>query len=268
MKLINIILRKPPKIGLALSGGATHGAAHIGVLRVLEKEGIHPDFIAGTSAGAIIGSAYASGIKVDELSELWRGMRWPSLLRPALLHALSLFDTSPMEDFIRVKLGDGNFEDLNIPFSAVACDIVTSEKVVLNSGPLAPAVRASAAVPGLFSPVEIDNHLLVDGGIVDNLPVSETKKMGADYIIAVDLSARGAAYKRPENLFEVLMEMIEIMQTRSALPDPTECDCYIHPEVTKYSKWTFGDSEAMEKEGEKATENVVAQLRKDLRLKP
>ncbi len=267
MKLINVILRKPPRIGLALSGGATHGAAHVGVLRVLEREGIRPDFIAGTSAGALVGSAYASGLKVEELSAIWKSMRWPTLLRPALLHSLALFDTSPMEDFIRSKFGDCEFKDLNIPFAAIACDIVTSERVVLNSGPLAPAVRASAAVPGLFSPVEIDNHLLVDGGIVDNLPVHEVKKMGAEYVIAVDLCFRGGSYKRPENPFEVLMEMINIMQSRSALPDPSECDCYIRPEVSNYSKWEFGDSEAVEKEGERAAEKVVEKLRKDLKIK-
>lgn len=267
MKLINVLLRKPPKIGLALSGGATHGAAHIGVLRVLEKEGIKLDFITGTSAGAIVGSAYCSGMKVDELSDLWRTMRWPTLLRPSLLHSMALFDTSPMEVFIRSKFGDCEFKDLDIPFAAIACDIVTSERVVLNSGPLAPAVRASAAVPGLFSPVEIDNHLLVDGGIVDNLPVTEVKKMGADYVIAVDLAVRGGAFKRPENPFEVLMEMINIMQSRSTLPDPSECDCYIRPDVSKYSKWEFGDSDAVENEGVKAAEGVMDQLRKDLRLK-
>ncbi|HBF41888.1 MAG TPA: patatin, partial [Anaerolineaceae bacterium] len=152
MKLIYRLGIKKPKVGIALSGGSTHGAAHIGVLKVLEREGVKVDMIAGTSAGALVGCAYAAGIPLDEISEIFKKMSWPQLLRPSLIRPLSLFDTSPLENFLREKIGNGEFKDLNIPFAAIAADIVTSEKVVLDSGPLAPALRASASIPGLFNP--------------------------------------------------------------------------------------------------------------------
>jgi len=124
-------------------------------------------------------------------------MKWPTLLRPKLLHGLSIFDTTPMEEYLRKNIGDCNFEDLKIPFSAIGCDIVTGERIVLNQGPVAPAVRASAAIPGIFSPVEIDGRLLVDGGTVDNFPVEQVKAMGAEYIIGVNLSRSKASAADP-----------------------------------------------------------------------
>jgi len=143
MKLVHRLGIAQPKIGLALSGGSTHGAAHIGVLKVLEREGIHIDMISGTSAGALVGSAYAAGISIDEIAEIFKSMSWPQLLRPSLIRPLSLFNTSPMEKFLRERIGDGEFKDLNIPFAAIACDIVTSEKwcwtKVHSLQPFAPA---------------------------------------------------------------------------------------------------------------------------------
>ncbi|MEN6572188.1 MAG: patatin-like phospholipase family protein [Anaerolineaceae bacterium] len=256
-----------PKVGIALSGGSTHGAAHIGVLKVLEREGVKVDMIAGTSAGALVGCAYAAGIPLDDIADIFKKMSWPQLLRPSLLRSLSLFDTSPMENFLREKIGSGEFKDLNIPFAAIAADIVTSEKVVLDSGPLAPAVRASASIPGLFNPVEINGRMLVDGGILDNLPVSQVKAMGADYVIAVDLTKHEGPNKKPENPIEVIMDMIEIMQSRSTLPDPSEFDCYIRPEVLQFSKWDFSKADDIMTEGMKAAEKVMDKLRSDLRLK-
>lgn len=266
MKLVHKLGIRRPTIGIALSGGSTHGAAHIGVLQVLEREGIHIDLIAGTSAGAIVGSAYAAGISLDEITEIFKSMSWPHLLRPSIHRPLSLFDTSPMEKFLRDNIGDGEFKDLEIPFAAIACDIVTSERVVLDQGPLAPAIRASASIPGLFNPVELDKRLLVDGGIVDNLPINQVKEMGADYIIAVDVSKRVGPNKRPENPVEVILDMIDIMQARAALTDPSECDCYIRPQVLQYSKWDFSKADEIIQAGRDAAENVVDQLRQDLHL--
>ncbi|MBA4375584.1 MAG: patatin [Anaerolinea sp.] len=260
MKLIDLFKKRTPALGLALSGGATHGAAHIGVLQVLEREGIRPQFVAGTSAGALIGAAYCAGVPVDELSELFLSMDWPTLLRLSIKKPLSLFDTQPMEEFIKKKIGDCVFEDLNIPFAAIACNIVTGERVVLDHGPLAPAIRASAAIPGLFSPVEIEGRLLVDGGIVDNLPVEQARAMGAKFIIASDVSKRGKLTKRPENPFEIVLSMIYIMQEHGALVNSDTCDCYIRPEVSQYSSWGFGDSAKVLEAGKTAAEEALPQL--------
>jgi NTE family protein len=268
MRLVNRLGVRKPKIGIALSGGSTHGVAHIGVLKVLEREGIKPDMIAGTSAGALVGCAYAAGIPLDEIEEIFKKMSWPHLLRPSIIRPLSFFNTSPMENFLREKIGNGEFKDLDIPFAVIAADIVSSEKVVLDSGALVPAVRASASIPGLFNPIELNGRLLVDGGILDNLPVSQVKAMGADYIIAVDLTKHEGPNKRPENPVEVIICMIDIMQSRSTLPDPSEFDCYIRPEVQQYSQWEFANADEMIAEGQRAAEKVLEQLRSDLRLTP
>lgn len=266
MSIFDFLRKKKPVIGLALSGGATRGAAHIGVLQVLEREGIRPDVIAGTSAGALVGSAYCAGVPLEEISKIFLNMSWPTLLKPNLIKPLSLFDTTPMEEYIRKNIGDCEFKDLQIPFAAIACDIMTGERVVLDKGPMAPAVRASAAIPGLFTPVEIDGRLLVDGGTVDNFPIEQVKNMGATYIIGVNLSKTQASGRRPTNPFDVFMDMVNIMQARSAVADASECDCYIRPEVSMYSSWTFGEADKMQATGVAATEAVLPKLKRELQL--
>lgn len=254
-------------IGLALSGGATYGAAHVGVLQVLEENGIRPNVVAGTSAGALVGAAYCAGVPLSEIDTLFRTMNWPTLIKISIRSPLSIFDTQPMEDFLRKKIGDIEFKDLKIPFAAVSCDITTGKKVVLDSGPLAPAIRSSAAIPGLFSPVELNDHLLVDGGIVDNLPIEEVKAMGANYVIASDVSRRGGTSKKPENPFEILLAMVYIMQERAALPNENACDCYIRPKVSQYSSWGFKDAPQMTEAGREAASQFLPKLKGNLRIK-
>lgn len=262
MNFFDRIRGKRPKLGLALSGGATHGAAHIGVLQVLEREGIKPDFVAGTSAGALVGAAYCAGIPLDELEKLFLSIAWPTLVKFSLIKPLALFDTQPMEGFIKKNIGDCEFKDLNLPFAVITCDIVSGERVVLDKGLVAPCVRASAAIPGLFSPVEINGRLLVDGGVVDNLPVEHVIEMGADFTIGVDVSSPSKRGKRPENPFENLLAMIYIMQERSTSLNRDNCDCFIKPKISQFSSWGFGDSDKMIEEGRKAAEAVLPQLSK------
>jgi NTE family protein len=262
MNFIDRIRGKRPKLGLALSGGATHGAAHIGVLQILEREGIKPDVVAGTSAGALVGSAYCAGVPLDELEKLFLSMDWPTLVKFSLVKPLALFDTQPMEEFLKKNIGDCEFKDLNLPFAAICCDIVTGERVVMDKGPVAPSVRASAAIPGLFSPVEIGGRLLVDGGVVDNLPVEQVVEMGAEFTIGVDVSSPSKRGKRPENPFENLLAMVYIMQERSTSLNHDICDCYIKPNIAHYSSWGFGDSDKMIEEGRKAAEAALPQLSK------
>lgn len=268
MNILKRILKmKPHRIGLALSGGALHGAAHIGVLRVLESAGIFPTMIAGTSAGAIIGSVYAAGTPVEKISTLWHQANWPSLIKVAWKNSLGLFDTQPLEKLITTEIGDITFEQLPKRFSCVACDLMQGEAVIFDHGPVAPAVRASAAFPGLFQPISSDGKLLLDGGIIDNLPVEQTKAMGAEYIIAVDLSVGKKLKDPPSNLFELLYQVTRLMQTRSALPDPKTVDCYIHPQVGDFSQWSFGNAADLERRGEEAATAALGQLLRELRIK-
>ena len=254
-----------PTIGLALSGGATHGAAHIGVLQVLESEGIRPDLVAGTSAGSLIGAAYCAGVPLEDIERLFLSVEWPNLLKMTLRPRLSIFDTQPMEAFLKTNIGDITFADLKIPFAAIACDLNTGERVVLDKGPLAPAIRASSAVPAIFSPVEIDGRVLVDGGIVDNLPVEQVRTMGAKFIIASDVSKKGSNGKSPENPFEVLLTTIYIMQANCAYYNIDISDCYIRPEISMFSSWGFKDSIRVLEAGRLAAEDALPELKKKLK---
>lgn len=177
------------KIGLALGGGAARGCAHIGVLRALEENSIPVGCIAGTSIGAMVGAVYASG-GMDHLEEL--------LLKMDLLQLLSYFDVvfphsglvdgRKVTELLRGILGDRSFDDLSVPFAAVATDLRDGSEVVLSSGDVIDAVRASIAVPGVFTPFVTDDALLVDGGLVDPVPVNVVRSLGAEFTIAVDLN--------------------------------------------------------------------------------
>jgi NTE family protein len=254
-----------PTIGLALSGGATHGAAHIGVLQVLEREGLRPDFVAGTSAGALIGAAYCAGVSLEDIERLFLSLEWPNLLKMNLRPRLSIFDTQPMEAFLKAHIGDISFADLKIPFSAIACDLSTGERVVLAEGPLGPALRASSAIPAIFSPVEINGRVLVDGGIVDNLPVEQVREMGARFIIASDVSKKGSIGRSPENPFEVLLTTIYIMQAHCAYYNVDISDCYIRPEISMFSSWGFKDSLKVVEAGKVAAEGALPELKRKLK---
>lgn len=267
MSILNWFKPRPKKIGIALSGGAAHGAAHVGVLRVLEREGIRPSVVTGTSAGAIIGAAYAAGVPVEHISQLFQEVRWPLLIRPAFRNLLGLFETGPLENFISENIGGKTFEEMLIPFACVATDLMTGEKIVFNSGPVAEAVRASAAFPGLFAPVQYKDRLLVDGGVVDNLPADIAHDMGADYIIAVDLMSSIKLQQQPGNLIDVLWAVSNLMQIRSAVPDRKLMNCYLRPDVAEFSSWGFGASGEVERRGAQAAEQALPQLRADLKLR-
>jgi NTE family protein len=182
-------LRYEPRLGLALGGGGALGAAHVGILQELAKRGIHPDVVVGTSAGAVVGAAYAAGFDLDELERIVVGSSWGDFGTFAFTPGLGILDTDGLRDTINRLAGpDLKIEDLPIRFGAVATDLVTREVVLLDSGPLADAVCASVAVPGLFRPERIHGHLLVDGGVVQNLPIEATFEMGARHVIGVRLA--------------------------------------------------------------------------------
>ncbi len=261
------ILRRgrPSTIGLALSGGAVRGAAHVGVLQVLEREGIHPAVVAGTSVGALVGAGVAAGLGSAELSRIFHTVRWPRLARPSLGRSMGLLDTRPLEKLFVEVIGKDRIEALERPFAAVACDILTGEKVVFREGPLGTVLRASAAVPGIFPPVEYGDRLLVDGCVVDNLPVDVVRGMGADYVIAVDLVPPPSGRKRPRNVLEVVM-VAGYLWSRANHPAPSEVEILVVPDIADYLGWDFDDVPELEARGRAAAELLVPRLRRDLGL--
>ncbi|MBU4446191.1 patatin-like phospholipase family protein [bacterium] len=175
------------KIGLALSGGAAKGLAHIGVIKALEETGIQVDFISGSSMGALIGAAYASGIPIDTLEKIAIDTDWKTVAKLFVpgLSTSGLVDGKRVKEFLYTIYGDKKIEDLPIPFAATAADISTGKLYVINEGSLLEAVRASISIPIVFTPVKHKDIFLVDGGLVNPVPIDVVREMGADYIIAV-----------------------------------------------------------------------------------
>lgn len=183
--------RQPFRVGLALSGGGVRGLAHIGVLKVLERAGVPIDIITGTSAGGMIGATYAAGLTATQIEQEFLRMCTPRQLLNLMDRTIArrgLFEGQRLMEHLEQWLGDQSIEQLPIPFAAVAVDLYASQKVVIQDGPLLNAIRATIALPAVFSPVEKNGQLLVDGGLLDNLPVDVTRQMGADIVIAVDIS--------------------------------------------------------------------------------
>jgi NTE family protein len=251
------------RIGFALSGGAVRGAAHIGVLRVFEEAGLGPALIAGTSVGAIIGAACAAGRSLRDVERLFAGLDWFSLVRPTLKLRRSLMDTRRLGRFLRAELGLTTFAELRIPFAAVACDLDTGDAVPLTRGDLVQAIRASSALPGLFPPERVDGRLLVDGGIVENLPVDVVRSMGAGFVVAVDLLPMGDRTRRVGNLFEIWHRSVYLM-VRGNHP-ARAADCHvITPRIAEFSFTDFGEVAELVRRGEEAARAALPAIRREI----
>ena len=257
------LVKRKPRIGIALGGGAVRGAAHIGVLRVLEREGIRPDFVAGTSIGAIVGGAYAAGRSTDDLERLFSELDWFSLVRPTFKLKRSLLGTQKLGKLLRDRLGLTTFDALRIPFAAVTCDLHSGECVALTEGDVVPAIQASGALPGIFPPEEIDGRMLADGGIVENLPARVAREMGADLIIAVDLLPAGHGSKRPDSLFEIWHRSVYLM-VRANHPECGQACHTITPRIAEFSFTDFEEVRGLVRRGEEAAAESVAAIRRDV----
>jgi NTE family protein len=282
---------RPNTIGLALGGGAARGIAHIGVLQVLEENGIFPDYVAGTSIGSLIGGLYAAGISATRMQMLTSSTRWRNLLTlnipsislanvslaggnlPFLENATAFFDLTRLIDWIDNVLGGPvDFTQLNVPFAALATDLVSGETLALNKGPIAPAIRASCSVPGIFTPVRREGRMLVDGGVSHNLPVSVVRDMGADYVISVDLLPSGGAtvFSRaleqsyePKHIVDIAMHAIYAL-IRVTQRDLTPADCIITPAIGHISFTDLGQRDQLIARGRAAAEAMMPKLLKDL----
>ncbi|NCC56905.1 MAG: patatin, partial [Synergistales bacterium] len=179
-----------PKIGIALGSGGARGMAHIGVLRALEEAGVKPELVAGTSIGALVGGIYSAG-KINELTEIALGLDWKKAARYFMEVSFprsGLIEGARINEFLLEMVGDRSIEDLPRAFSAVATDIMSGREEVLAVGGLVDAIRASISIPGIFTPAKVNDTFLVDGGLVNPVPVNVCRKMGAEFVIAVDIN--------------------------------------------------------------------------------
>ncbi len=286
-----------PRIGLVLSGGGARGAAHVGVIRALEEMRIPIDAVAGTSMGAVVGGLYAAGLSGDEITEVFRTLDWQDLLRDraprrdlvfrrkqddrsylargalgfregeGVTLPLGLVQGQKITQVLRtatLRVGDlQDFDRLPTPFRALATDLETGEPVVLRSGDLATVLRASMSAPGVLAPVEIDGRLLVDGGLVDNLPVSLAREMGVDVIIAVDVSFPLALRDGLGSALDVTNQMIGIMVRRGTRESRAllgEGDVLVEPDLGRMTAVDFSMVPKVMEVGTTALEAVRPRL--------
>ena len=222
-----------PKVGLVLGGGAARGFAHIGVIRALEQEKIPVDLIVGTSVGSLIGAIYASDANSFELEWTAFTLEKDNVFDYGIFGALTglgIARGDKLEEFVRSKVPVQNIEDLLIPFAAVATDLNRGIRVVLDRGSVARAVRASSAIPGVFQPVEHQGRLLVDGGVLDNIPASVARERGADIVIAVDIGENVTNFNIT-NVIDVMLQSVSIMAAENAQYRKKEADVLIAPRI-------------------------------------
>ncbi len=244
------------KIGLALSGGVMRGPVHVGVLAVLEREGIPIDVVSGASAGSIVGALYCAGMKIEHMQELGSAVSWRSLARPVISNK-GFFSFEKLETWLIDLITDLHFCDLNRqPLAVVATDLEKGAPVVITEGPVAPAVRASCSVPGIIVPAEIDGKLLGDGGVSNNLPVSAAKSLGAEYVIGVDLFI--PAVRRFLGPLGFGFAALETLVRRSG-GGGDAADCLIAPDLAGKSYITPNKVELMEL-GKQAAEAKLPEI--------
>lgn len=261
----------PQRLGLVLGGGAARGIAHVGVLQALEENGIYPAVIAGTSVGALVGGLYAAGVSSLRLATLVHDLKWFDLVSVRLPTVnlsdlarnipMGLVDLDKMMEWIEQALGGPvDIQQLNLPFAAVATDLLTGEIVVMNEGSLSEAIRASCSVPGVFTPYHRNGRLLVDGVVVNNLPVSVAQDLGADYIIAVDLlPLHGDAQPEPRNVVELSMTALFTL-ARATQIEQQLADCLIAPEIAHINLADLSAGDVLLEAGRRAAEAAIPQI--------
>jgi len=282
-----------PKIGLVLSGGGAKGIAHIGILKALEKEGIRPDFIVGTSMGSIIGGLYAIGYSADQLDSIIREIDWDLVLSNNIPYNYISFEEKDYYDRYLITLSFKNgklslptgmiegqmlgqvlnkytwpamqydsFDQFPIPFRCVATDVSTGNAIIFKDGSLSKALRSSMAIPTVFTAADLDTTLAVDGGVVDNFPVDLAIKMGADIVIGVNVSSEGPEKaKKIGSMMGILMQIAMFPSLKKTKGEIEKCDIYIKPDLKNYTTGSFNNYKEILELGYMAGEKVTPKFK-------
>ncbi len=254
----------PPSIGLALSGGAARGIAHIAVLEVLEDEGIPIEAIAGTSAGSIVGSLYAAGMPLPEIKRILLSAKWKDIFRPTipkqgLISSEGIFRF--MEDILPVH----SFSSLPIPFAAVATDLATAEKVVLTTGSISRAVQASCSLPVIFTPTEINRKYLIDGGVASQVPVRAVREdLGVKRVVAVNVNYKASEPKEYDIFIKIAVHLSVLWATRNAREEEKLADVVIQVNTKGISLYDLSKARELLRRGRKAAEEKLTEIRNTL----
>jgi len=251
-----------PRIGLTLGGGGARGFAHIGVVKMLEAHGIVPDYIVGTSAGAVVGSLYAAGHDAFAMQKIGQLLD-EKIFADWTLGGRGLLKGEALQDFINQQVGKRPLEKLNKPFAAVATDLNNGERVVFRTGDTGLAVRASAAVPGVFQPAQFRGHSYVDGGLTSPVPVLAAREMGADVVIAVDISAKPEG-QPVDSLTAIIWQTITIMGGMIGSSELKGADIVIRPRLPYVKSWDFSARNDAMLEGERAALAALPAIKQKL----
>jgi len=252
-------VKPPAKIALVLGAGASRGFAHIGVLKILESNRVPIHLIVGTSAGSLVGSMYAYGFNAFQLQSLSFSVEKGDII-DLTVPDNGFIKGEKLEAYVNHMLKDTPIEKLRTPFYAVAADIQTGAEVVFATGNTGTAVRASCSIPGIFQPVRIGSRLYVDGGIVSPVAVDYARKMGADLVIAVDVSM-GVESPPPKTLMETIMQSVVIMHSKIAQNQLSRADIVIRPRVSHIGSTDFTRRHEAVLEGEKAALEAMPQVK-------
>lgn len=250
---------KPPKIAFALGGGAARGFAHVGVIKMLESQGIQPDLIIGTSAGSVVGAIYASGVNGFQLQEITFDLE-RAAFADWQLFSRGLLKGEKLQSFVNDKVGKRKIEQLPRRFAAVAAKLRTGEAVVFQTGDVGLAVRASSAIPGVFQPAVIDNEEYVDGGTVSPVPVRFARQLGADVVIAVDVSAP-VEEAREDTTLGTVLKAFDIMGRSLRFTELPTADVVISPDVHGIKAADFESKQRAILAGEKAALAAMPAIR-------
>jgi NTE family protein len=252
----------PLKIGLALGGGAAKGFAHIGVIKMLEASGIHPDVVAGTSSGSVVGVLYASGMDAFALQETAFGLD-EAKIRDVSLFSGGLIQGQALQDYVNQLLHKQPIERLKLPFAAVSTELESGTRTVFVRGNAGQAVRASCSVPGVFAPVLIRGRHYVDGGLVSPVPVDAARQLGADFVIAVDISSRPSG-SNPQGLVNIVGQTITIMGQHLGQQELARADVVIRPDLGGIGPTDFQQKNQAILQGEKAALAAIPGIRAQL----
>lgn len=253
----------PLRIGLALSGGMARSIVHVGVIKALEEAGLEVSVMAGTSGGALVGSLYAAGISVPRMMEIASKVRWRDLAGLSIPR-IGLVSSEGIARFMRRHIGECTFDELAIPIRIIATDLLNGGKVVLASGTVAEAVRASCCVPQLYSPVELNGKLLVDGGLVEYLPVQTAREMGADFVIAVNAASRAAPRTKPRNMVQVGFLVGGVVAQWNARRSEAMADVVIRPDVSGVGSFDLDSGPVLIDLGYQATQQALPAIQEKI----
>jgi NTE family protein len=253
---------KPVRIGLALGGGAAKGFAHIGVIKMLEANGIKVDVVSGTSAGSVVGALYASGMDAFALQKQAVALD-EDRIKDVRLFGGGLVQGQALQDYVATSVGNRPIEKLGKPFAAVSTRLEDGERTVFTRGNTGQAVRASSSIPGVFEPVAIGRFHYIDGGIVSPVPVDAARQLGADFVIAVDISSK-APGTAPGSLLGTVNQSITIMGQKLGAQELARADVVIRPRVNGVGPAAFEQKEAVILEGERAAVAALPQIRAKL----